>query len=324
MKIRDLDLGDFPILLAPLEDITDVSYRLICKEQGADMVYTEFVSSDGLIRDAHKSLRKLVTLEAERPVGIQIFGADLDSMVEAARYAESANPDVIDINWGCPVKKVVSKGAGSGILKDIPKMIRITDAVVKAVNLPVTVKTRLGWDETDKPIVDVAERLQDVGIEAITIHGRTRSQLYSGVADWTLIGKVKENQRMRIPVIGNGDISTPEQVVSAKNTFGVDGVMIGRAAIGNPWLFASVKQFMANGTIPAEPSLTVRAKTALRHLETAIEYKGERTALVEMRKFYSGYFKGVPHFKTHKMQLITSLNVEEIKSILADLANSEA
>ena len=324
MKIRDLDLGDFPVLLAPLEDITDVSYRLICKEQGADMVYTEFVSSDGLIRDAHKSLRKLVTLEAERPVGIQIFGADLDSMVEAARYAESANPDVIDINWGCPVKKVVSKGAGSGILKDIPKMIRITEAVVKAVNLPVTVKTRLGWDETDKPIVEVAERLQDVGIEAITIHGRTRSQLYSGVADWTLIGKVKENQRMRIPIIGNGDICSPEHVVNAKNRYGVDGVMIGRAAIGNPWLFASVKQFMAEGTIPTEPTLTVRAKTALRHLETAIEYKGERTALVEMRKFYSGYFKGVPHFKTHKMQLITSLNLGEIKSILADLANSEA
>lgn len=324
MKIRDLDLGDFPVLLAPLEDITDVSYRLICKEQGADMVYTEFVSSDGLIRDAHKSLRKLVTLEAERPVGIQIFGADLDSMVEAARYAESANPDVIDINWGCPVKKVVSKGAGSGILKDIPKMIRITEAVVKAVKLPVTVKTRLGWDETDKPIVEVAERLQDVGIEAITIHGRTRSQLYSGVADWTLIGRVKDNQRMRIPVIGNGDISSPEHVVNAKNRYGVDGVMIGRAAIGNPWLFASVKQFMAEGTIPTEPTLTVRAKTALRHLETAIEYKGERTALVEMRKFYSGYFKGVPHFKTHKMQLITSLNVEEIKSILADLASIES
>ncbi len=324
MKIRNVDLGEFPVLLAPLEDITDVSYRLICKEQGADMVYTEFVSSDGLIRDAHKSLRKLVTLEGERPVGIQIFGADLDAMVEAAKYAQSANPDVIDINWGCPVKKVVTKGAGSGILKDIPKMIKITEAVVKAVDLPVTVKTRLGWDESNKPIVEVAERLQDVGIEALTIHGRTRSQLYSGVADWTLIGKVKENPKMRIPVIGNGDLCTPDQVILAKNRYGVDGVMIGRAAIGNPWIFASIKQFIMDGSLLPEPTLRIRAATALRHLETAVNYKGERTALVEMRKFYSGYFKGIPHFKSYKMQLMTSLDLMEIKAILNDLLNQDS
>ncbi|MEW6136101.1 MAG: tRNA dihydrouridine synthase DusB [Bacteroidota bacterium] len=319
MNLGSLKLPNRAVLLAPLEDITDLSYRLICRTMGADMVFTEFISSDGLVRDADKSIKKMRIYEEERPVGIQIFGSDLQQMVMAAQMAEEAAPDTIDINWGCPVRKVVSKGAGSGILKDIPKMIAITAAVVKAVKLPVTVKTRLGYDESDKPIVEVAERLQDVGIAAITIHGRTRAQMYSGKADWTLIGKVKANPRMKIPVIGNGDIDSPQKALEMFERYGVDGIMIGRAAIGNPWIFTAVKSFLQTGTLISPPSLNERIKVCLEHLDKAVEIKGEKRAILEMRKFYSGYFKGIPHFKTIRMEIMQLTSLIEIRNRLQQL-----
>lgn len=319
MKIGGLELPDRAVLLAPLEDITDLSYRLICRKMGADMVFTEFISSDGLVRDAEKSINKMRLYEEERPVGIQIFGSDLHQMVAAAQMAEEARPDTIDINWGCPVRKVVVKGAGSGILKDIPKMIAITAAVVKAVKIPVTVKTRLGYDETSKPIVEVAERLQDVGIAAITIHGRTRSQMYSGVADWTLIGAVKANPRMKIPVIGNGDIDSPQKAKAMFDQYGVDGIMIGRAAIGNPWIFSSVKAYLNQGILLPPPELPERINTCLQHLRKAVEIKGEKRAILEMRKFYTGYFKGIPHFKQVRMELMQMTTLGEIENRLKKL-----
>ncbi|MEJ5303774.1 MAG: tRNA dihydrouridine synthase DusB [Bacteroidales bacterium] len=319
MNLGSLKLPNRAVLLAPLEDITDLSYRLICRKMGADMVFTEFISSDGLVRDADKSIKKMRIYEEERPVGIQIFGSDLQQMVMAAQMAEEAAPDTIDINWGCPVRKVVSKGAGSGILKDILKMIAITAAVVKAVKLPVTVKTRLGYDESDKPIVEVAERLQDVGIAAITIHGRTRAQMYSGKADWTLIGKVKANPRMKIPVIGNGDIDSPQKALEMFERYGVDGIMIGRAAIGNPWIFTAVKSFLQTGTLISPPSLNERIEVCLAHLDKAVEIKGEKRAILEMRKFYSGYFKGIPHFKTIRMEIMQLTSLIEIRNRLQQL-----
>lgn len=319
MTIGQLTFSDYPIFLAPLEDITDPPYRAICKQMGADMVYTEFVSSDGLIRDAGKSLKKLDINAAERPVGIQIFGNDQAAMVQAAVMAAEASPDVIDINWGCPVKKVAMKGAGSGILQNIPAMVAITEAVVRATNIPVTVKTRLGWDENSKPIVDVAERLQDVGIAAITIHGRTRSQLYGGKADWALIGAVRQNPRMTIPVIGNGDLTTPPQVKEAFDRYGVDAVMIGRASIGNPWLFSQIKAFLKGEINPTAPPLSERILTCKNHLIDAIKWKGERQAVHEMRKFYTGYFTGLPEIKTFRTQLVTAPDAASVLLVLAKM-----
>jgi tRNA-dihydrouridine synthase B len=311
-RIADIELGDFPLLLAPMEDVSDPPFRALCKQHGADLMYTEFISSEGLIRDAAKSVAKLDIFEYERPIGIQIFGAEIDSMREAAAICEEANPDIIDINYGCPVKKVACKGAGAGILQDIPKMVSMTAEIVKAVNKPVTVKTRLGWDEDSKYIVEVAERLQDVGIQAISIHGRTRKQMYKGDADWTLIGEVKNNSRMTIPVFGNGDIDSPEKAIEMRDKFGVDGVMIGRASIGYPWIFNEIKHFMATGQHLAAPSLEDRVQAARRHLELAIQWKGEGLAITETRRHYANYFRDFPNFKDYRMTLVTSNEVDEL------------
>jgi len=321
VKIGTLNLNDFPVILAPLEDITDPPFRRLCKTMGADLMFTEFISSDGLIRDAIKSTRKLDFDDMERPIGIQIFGSEVDPMREATFVAESVSPDLIDLNFGCPVRKVAGKGGGAGLLKDIPKMIEITQAVVKATNLPVTVKTRLGWDEDSKFIVEIAERLQDVGIKAITIHGRTRAQMYKGEADWTLIGEVKNNPRMNIPVFGNGDIDSPQKALEMKNRFGVDGIMIGRAVIGNPTIFRSVKHFLQTGILLPEPSVQERVSLCRTHLEQSIEWKGSHVGMVEMRKHYSGYFKGVKDFKPIKMKLLTILDTNELFDLLHHIEN---
>lgn len=312
VKIGKVELPNFPLLLAPMEDVSDPPFRRLCKEQGADLMYTEFISSEGLIRDAAKSVQKLDIFEYERPVGIQIFGNEIDSMRQATEITTEAGPDILDINYGCPVKKVACKGAGAGILQDIPKMVRLTSEIVKATHLPVTVKTRLGWSEDTKYIVEVAERLQDVGIQAISIHGRTRQQMYKGEADWTLIGEVKDNPRMNIPVFGNGDINTPEKAVEMKNRYGVDGVMIGRATIGHPWFFREVKHFIQTGEHINPPTLEERVEAAKRHLKMSVEWKGEHSGVVEMRRHYSNYFKGLPSFKEFKKVLLTSYNHEEV------------
>ena len=311
-RIADIELGDFPLLLAPMEDVRDPPFRALCKQHGADLMYTEFISSEGLIRDAAKSVAKLDIFEYERPIGIQIFGAEIDSMREAAAICEEANPDIIDINYGCPVKKVACNGAGAGILQNIPKMVSMTAEIVKAVNKPVTVKTRLGWDDDSKHIVEVAERLQDVGIQAISIHGRTRKQMYKGDADWTLIGEVKNNSRMTIPVFGNGDIDSPEKDIEMRDKYGVDGVMIGRASIGYPWIFNEIKHFMATGQHLAAPSLEDRVQAARRHLELAIQWKGEGLAITETRRHYGNYFRDFPNFKDYRMTLVTSNEVDEL------------
>lgn len=305
VKIGNVEVGEFPLLLAPMEDVSDPPFRALCKEHGADVMYTEFISSEGLIRDAAKSVQKLDIFEYERPIGIQIFGYDIESMREAAAICAEANPDIIDINYGCPVKKVSCKGAGAGILKDIPKMVSMTEEIVKAVNKPVTVKTRLGWDEESKYIVDVAERLQDVGIQALSIHGRTRKQMYKGEADWTLIGDVKNNPRMHIPIFGNGDIDTPEKAVEYRQRYGVDGIMIGRAAIGYPWVFNEIKHFMKTGEHLAPPTIAERVAAARKHFEMALEWKGERLAINETRRHYTSYFKGLPNFKEYRTRLVT-------------------
>lgn len=310
-----LDTIDFPVYLAPMEEVTDTSFRCICKEFGADILISEFISSDALSREVEKSIHKMHFSEVERPFGIQIFGHDEDSLMKAARMAEQAHPDFIDINWGCPVKKVVSKGAGSAILKDVPKMVHLTKSVVDAVSLPVTVKTRLGWEETNKPIVEVAERLQDVGVSAIAIHGRTRSQMYSGTADWTLIGEVKANPRMSIPVIGNGDIDSAEKAVEFKNRYGVDAIMVGRAAVGNPWIFQQIKAYVAGKSFEL-PDYDERVRVCLMHLQRAMDWKGERTGLLEMRKHYANYFKGIPFFKEKKMRLMQALDYQTCENIL--------
>ena len=308
---------EFPVYLAPMEEVTDPPFRGICKEFGADILISEFISSDALSREVEKSIKKMHFGESERPFGIQIFGHDEESLIAAAKIAESASPDFIDINWGCPVRKVVTKGAGSAILKDIPKMVRLTKAVVEAVKLPVTVKTRLGWEENDKPIVEAAEMLQDVGISAITIHGRTRAQMYGEKADWTLIGKVKNNPRMTIPVIGNGDIDSAEKAVELRQRYGVDAIMVGRAAIGNPWIFKQIKDYL-QGKIPILPDYDERVRVCMRHLKLEMEWKGERSGILEMRKHYANYFKGIPHFKEKKIRLMGALSYEECQNILTN------
>ena len=323
VKIRDIELGEFPLLLAPMEDVSDPPFRALCKKHGADLMYTEFISSEGLIRDAAKSVQKMDIYEYERPVGIQIFGYDIESMREATRIIEKTNPDIIDINFGCPVKKVTCKGAGAGMLQDIPKLIRMTDAIVKETNLPVTVKTRLGWDNESKFVVSTAEKLQDVGVEAISIHGRTRVQLYKGDADWTLIGEVKNNPRMRIPIFGNGDIDTPEKAVEYKNRYGVDGIMIGRASIGYPWIFQEVKHFMATGEHLPSPGVKERVEAAIQHLEMSVKWKGETLGIAEMKRHYTNYFKGIAHFKEYRMKLVTSFDLKEIKEILDFVSENE-
>jgi nifR3 family TIM-barrel protein len=302
-----------------MEDITDPSFRNICKINGADFMYTEFISSDGLIRDGEKSVRKLDIYDFERPIGIQLYGHLIDAMVEAALIAEEAKPELIDINFGCPVRKIANRGAGAGMLQNIPLMIEMTSAIVKAVKLPVTVKTRLGWDDESKTIVTVAEQLQDKGISAITIHGRTRAQLYKGTADWTLIGEVKNNPRIKIPVIGNGDIDSPVKAREMFDRYGVDGIMIGRATVGRPWIFRDIRHYLETGELLPEPTVSEKTDLALLHLEKSLEYKEGKRAIYEMRRHLSNYFKGLPHFRETRLKLLTTLEVEEIKSILAEI-----
>ena len=304
IKIGNIELPEFPLLLAPMEDVSDPPFRALCKEQGADVVYTEFISSEGLIRNAAKSTQKLDIYTKERPVGIQIFGSNLDSMLGAVDIVEKTNPDIIDINYGCPVKKVVCKGAGAGILKDIPLMVSLTKEIVKRTSLPVTVKTRLGWDEKSIKIVEVAERLQDVGIKAISIHGRTRAQMYKGDADWTQIAAIKNNPRMHIPVFGNGDVNSPEKAKEMRDDFGLDGAMIGRASIGNPWFFDQVKHYLSTGNKKEEPGISDKARMAKRHLEMAVKWKGEVLGVLETRRHYGNYFKGVANFKETKSRIL--------------------
>jgi|TARA_B110000438_G_scaffold90729_1_gene90243 nifR3 family TIM-barrel protein len=324
VKIGDIELGDFPLLLAPMEDVSDPPFRALCKEQGADVVYTEFISSEGLIRSAQKSVMKLDIYEKERPVGIQIFGANLESMLQTIDIVEKSNPDIIDINFGCPVKKVVSKGAGAGILKDIDLMVKLTSEMVKRTPIPITVKTRLGWDDSTIKIVEVAERLQDVGIKAIAIHGRTRAQMYKGNADWNLISEVKNNKRMHIPVFGNGDVNSPEKARIMRDDYGLDGAMIGRASIGNPWFFKQVKEYLNTGINVSPPSLEERIYTAKRHLEMAINWKGERLGLLETRRHYSNYFRGVSNFKPYRTRLVTGDTTKEVMNVFKELEEKQS
>ena len=324
VKIGDIELGDFPLLLAPMEDVSDPPFRALCKEQGADVVYTEFISSEGLIRSAQKSVMKLDIYEKERPVGIQIFGANLESMLQTIDIVEKSNPDIIDINFGCPVKKVVSKGAGAGILKDIDLMVKLTSEMVKRTSIPITVKTRLGWDHSTIKIVEVAERLQDVGIKAIAIHGRTRAQMYKGNADWNLISEVKNNKRMHIPVFGNGDVNSPEKARIMRDDYGLDGAMIGRASIGNPWFFKQVKEYLNTGISVSSPSLEERIYTAKRHLEMAINWKGERLGLLETRRHYSNYFRGVSNFKPYRTRLVTGDTTKEVMNVFKELEEKQS
>ena len=312
LKIGNIELPEFPLLLAPMEDVSDPPFRALCKEQGADVVYTEFISSEGLIRNAAKSTKKLDIYTKERPVGIQIFGSNLESMLGAVDIVERTNPDIIDINYGCPVKKVVCKGAGAGILKDIPLMVSLTKEIVERTKLPVTVKTRLGWDEKTIKIVEVAERLQDVGIKAISIHGRTRAQMYKGFADWTKITEIKNNPRMHIPVFGNGDVNTPEKAKEMRDEYGLDGAMIGRASIGNPWFFDQVKHYLKTGEKKQEPTIAERAEMAIRHLKMAVEWKGEILGVLETRRHYGNYFKGIANFKDTKSRILNEKNPEII------------
>ncbi|MBI2259137.1 MAG: tRNA dihydrouridine synthase DusB [Flavobacteriia bacterium] len=319
VKIGKIELNDFPLLLAPMEDVSDPPFRALCKKMGADLLFTEFISSEGLIREASKSKKKLDLFDNERPIGIQIFGSEIDSMIQAVKIAETAHPDIIDINYGCPVKKVACKGAGAGILLDIPKMVKMTEEIVKSTSLPVTVKTRLGWDEQNKTIVDTAERLQDIGISAISIHGRTRKQMYKGEADWTLIGEVKNNPRMHIPVFGNGDIDSPQKALQYKNIYGVDGIMIGRASIGNPWFFKDCKHYFSTNEVLSKPSLQERIEVVKEHLLKSIEWKGERVGIDEMKRHYGNYFKGLAHFKEHKIKLLTSHSLPEVLETLEEI-----
>lgn len=318
-KIGKIEVKDYPVLLAPMEDVSDPPFRFLCKKFGADIMYTEFISSEGLIRDAFKSVKKLDFIEEERPIGIQIFGHNIKSMIEATKYAEQSNPDLIDINFGCSVRKVVSKGAGAGILNDIPKMIKMTAEVVKSTKLPVTVKTRLGYDNNHKQIVEIAEHLQDVGIQALTIHGRTRTNSYKDKSDWTLIGEVKNNPRMIIPIIGNGDITCPEKAMEMKNKYNVDGIMIGRESVGNPWIFREVKHYLNTGELLPPPNISERIETCKIHLQKSIDWKGERTGILEMRKHYSKYFKGYKYFKRFKLKLMDKENAGELYKIFGEI-----
>jgi tRNA-dihydrouridine synthase B len=321
-KIDQIELGDFPLLLAPMEDVSDPPFRAVCKDGGADLMYTEFISSEGLIRDAAKSLQKLDIFEYERPIGIQLFGGDIENMVESARIATRVNPDLIDINYGCPVKAVACRGAGAALLQDIPKMVKMTAEIVRSTHLPVTVKTRLGWDDASRNIVEVAERLQDIGIKALTVHGRTRVQMYKGSADWSLIGKIKENPRMQIPIFGNGDIDTPEKALEYRNRYGVDGIMIGRASIGYPWIFSEIKHFIKTGEILPPPSIAERVRVTRKHLDFSIQWKGPKLGIFEMRRHYSNYFKGLADFKPYRTRLVEADTYEEVLVILEEVANS--
>jgi len=319
VKIGDINIGEFPLLLAPMEDVSDPPFRKLCKDHGADVMYTEFISSEGLIRDAAKSVKKLDFYEYERPLGIQIFGNEIESMRQAAAICEASNPDIIDINYGCPVKNVACKGAGAGILQDIPKMVKMTAEIVKAVNKPVTVKTRLGWDENTKYIVEVAERLQDVGIKAISIHGRTRKQMYKGEADWSLIAETKNNPRLHIPVFGNGDVNSGPKALEYKNKYGVDGIMIGRASIGYPWIFDEIKHYLKHGTEAAKPSVQERVASAREHFLMSLKWKEERYAVMETRKHYTNYFRGLTHFKPYRSRLVTLDDPNEVLATLDEI-----
>jgi len=320
VKIGDIELGEFPLLLAPMEDVSDPPFRYLCKKNGADVMYTEFISSEGLIRHADKSVQKLDIYDYERPIGIQIFGANLESMLTTTDIVAKENPEILDINYGCPVKKVVCKMAGAGILQDVDRMVSLTKAIVDRTDLPVTVKTRLGWDDNTKYIVEVAERLQDVGIKAISIHGRTRKQMYKGEADWTLIGEIANNPRMHIPVFGNGDIKTPEKALEYKNRYGVDGIMIGRASIGNPWIFNQIKHYFKTGEHMALPTTQERVEAATIHLQKSIEWKGEKLGILEMRRHYTNYFKGYPGIKEYRSKLVTLFEVEPLMDVLKDIS----
>jgi tRNA-dihydrouridine synthase B len=319
VKIADIELGEFPLLLAPMEDVSDPPFRAVCKEHGADLMYTEFISSEGLIRDAIKSRQKLDIFDYEKPIGIQIFGGDEEALAMSARIVDATNPDILDINFGCPVKKVVCKGAGAGVLKDIDLMVRLTAAVVKNTKLPVTVKTRLGWDDSTRNIEEVAERLQDVGIKALAIHGRTRVQMYKGEADWTLIAKVKNNPRIQIPIFGNGDIDTPQKALEYKNRYGVDGIMIGRAAIGYPWIFREVKHYMATGETLPPPTIEERLDACRKHLHGSVRWKGQKLGILEMRRHYSNYLKGLSHIKEYRTRLVSTEDLNEIEQVLVDI-----
>jgi nifR3 family TIM-barrel protein len=321
IKIGNIQLSDFPLLLAPMEDVSDPPFRAVCKANGADLMYTEFISSEGLIRDAIKSKQKLDIFDYERPVGIQIFGGDEEAMAMSAKIVEAVNPDLVDINFGCPVKKVVTKGAGAAVLKDVDAMVTLTKAVIKSTSLPVTVKTRLGWDEHSKNIEEVAERLQDAGIKALAIHGRTRAQLYKGEADWTLISRVKENPRIYIPIFGNGDVDSPEKALEYKNRYGVDGIMIGRAAIGYPWIFNEIKHFIKTGEHLSPPSIEQRIEVIRQHLHRSVEWKGLIPGINEMRRHYTNYLKGLPNIKEYRLKLVTVKSVEEIEEVLKEIVN---
>ena len=319
MKIGNIELGDFPLLLAPMEDVSDPPFRSVCKENGADMMYTEFISSEGLIREADKSVQKLDIYDSERPIGIQIFGDNIESMKEAARISEKAKPEVLDINYGCPVKKVACRGAGAGILLDLDKMQKMTKEIVRQVKIPVTVKTRLGWDDKSIKIVEVAERLQDVGIQALTIHGRTRKQMYKGEANWEYIAEVKNNSRINIPIFGNGDIDSPEKAIEYKERYNVDGIMIGRAAIGNPWIFNEIKHFMKNKRHKESPSIANRISAVKKHIDFSIRWKGEKLGLIEMRRHYNNYFRGIDNFKPYRLKLVHSEKESDSLEILEEI-----
>jgi nifR3 family TIM-barrel protein len=324
VKIGKLELGEFPLLLAPMEDVSDPPFRAVCKQHGADLMYTEFISSEGLIRDAAKSVAKLDIFDYERPIGIQIFGNEIQSMREAAAIVEQANPDILDINYGCPVSKVACKGAGAGILLNIEKMVSMTAEIVKSVNIPVTVKTRLGWDQNTIRIVEVAERLQDVGIQAISIHARTRAQMYKGEADWSYLNLVKDNQRLHIPVFGNGDIDSPEKALEYKNKYNVDGMMIGRASIGYPWIFDEIKHYLATGEKLEAPGLDERIAVAKKHLDFSVEWKGEKLGILEMRRHYTNYFRGMPNFKQYRSEMVTAETYEYVCEVLNQVADAYA
>ncbi len=319
VKIGEHNLGEFPLLLAPMEDVSDPPFRAVCKENGADVMYTEFISAEGLIRDAYKSVQKLDIYDYERPIGIQIFGDKIESMRQAAAIAEAAQPEIVDINYGCPVKKVACKGAGAGILLDLPKMQQMTDEIVRNVKLPVTVKTRLGWDDDSIRIVEVAKRLQDVGVQALTIHGRTRKQMYKGVANWEFIAEVKNHPDITMPIFGNGDIDSPEKALEYKNKYGVDGIMIGRAAIGNPWIFNNIKHYFKTGETLSEPSIAERIRVTKKHLEFSLSWKGDKKGIFEMRRHYTNYFRGIPNFKPFRTRLVESNHHHEILAILDEV-----
>jgi len=321
VKIGNIDLGEFPLLLAPMEDVSDPPFRYVCKQNGVDMMYTEFISSEGLIRDAAKSIQKLDIFEYERPIGIQIFGSNIETMRGATEIATKADPDLIDINYGCPVKNVACKGAGASLLQDIDKMVKMTKAVVESTHLPVTVKTRLGWDDNTKNVYEVAERLQDVGIKALTIHGRTRSQMYKGQADWTLIREIKRNPRIQIPIFGNGDVDSVEKAADWRMEYEVDGIMIGRASIGYPWIFREIKHFFTTGEYLPGPTLAERIEVCRTHLEKSIAWKGPKTGIFEMRRHYANYFKGLPNFKDYRMKLVSADSLELIEEILDEIKN---